>query len=59
MDKLFWVRDHKDVKDGAKQLAMAVEVKDMNVNKLFKTTKLNLRGRAKEWFKKLNFALVD
>jgi len=33
---------------------MAIEVKDLNDDKLFKITKLNLHGRAKEWFKKLN-----
>ncbi len=33
---------------------MAIEVYDLNVDKLFKTTKLNLRGRTKEKFKKLN-----
>jgi hypothetical protein len=38
---------------------MVVEVKDLNFNKLFKIAKLNLRGRAKEWFKKLNLAPAD
>jgi hypothetical protein len=38
---------------------MAVEVRDLNVNKLFKIAKLNLRGRAKEWFRRLQPALVD
>jgi hypothetical protein len=33
---------------------MAVEVRDLNANKLFKITKLNLKGKAKKWFKKLN-----
>jgi hypothetical protein len=32
---------------------MAVEVRDLNAKKLFKIAKLNLRGRAKEWFKRL------
>jgi len=32
---------------------MAAEVRDLNGNKLFKITKLNLRGHAKEWFKRL------
>jgi hypothetical protein len=31
----------------------------LNVNKLFKITKFNLRGRAKEWFKRLQPALAD
>jgi len=33
---------------------MATKVWNLNADKLFKITKLNLRGRAKEWFKKLN-----
>jgi len=32
---------------------MAAEVRDLNVDKLFKNVKLNLRGRTKEWFKRL------
>jgi hypothetical protein len=31
-----------------------VEIRDLNVDKLFKIAKLNLRRRAKGWFKKLN-----
>jgi hypothetical protein len=38
---------------------MAREVRDLNVDNLFKITKLNLRGTAKEWFKKLNLAPTD
>jgi len=38
---------------------MAAEVRDLNVNKLFKIAKLNLRGRAKEWFKKLQPVPAD
>jgi replication fork clamp-binding protein CrfC len=38
---------------------MAAEVRDLNVDKLFKITKLNLRGRAKEWFKRLQPAPAD
>jgi hypothetical protein len=38
---------------------MVAEVWDLNVDKLFKTTKLNLKGRAKEWFKKLNPTPID
>jgi hypothetical protein len=33
---------------------MVVEVQDLNATKLYKIAKLNLRGKAKEWFKKLN-----
>ncbi len=38
---------------------MAAEVRDLNGDKLFKIAKLNLRGRAKEWFKRLQPALAD
>jgi len=56
MDELFWGRDHEDVNDWAKRLTMPTEVRDMNADKLFKIVKLNLRGRAKEWFKRLQLA---
>ncbi len=59
MDELFWGRDHEDVNDWATRLAMAAEVRDLNGNKLFKIAKLNLRGRAKEWFKRLQPAPAD
>jgi hypothetical protein len=32
---------------------MAMEVRDLNARKLFKIARLNLKGRAKEWFRKL------
>jgi len=38
---------------------MAVKVRDLNADKLFKITKLNLRGRAKEWFKRLQPTPAD
>jgi len=53
MDELFWGRDHEDVNDWAERLTMAAEVRDLNADKLFKITKLNMRGRAKEWFKRM------
>jgi hypothetical protein len=59
MDELFWGQDHEDVNDWAKRLTMVVEVWDLNDDKLFKIVKLNLKGRAKEWFKKLNPAPID
>jgi hypothetical protein len=48
MDELFSGRDHEDVNDWAKCLTMASEVKDLNDDKLFKITKLNLHNKAKE-----------
>jgi len=59
MDELFWGRDHEDVNDWAERLTMAAEVHDLNADKLFKIAKLNLRGRAKEWFKRLQPAPAD
>ncbi len=34
-------------------------MRNLNVNKLFKIAKLNLRGRAKEWFRRLQPTLAD
>jgi hypothetical protein len=59
MDELFWGRDYEEVSDWAKRLTMAAEVRDLNVDKLFKIAKLNLRGRTKEWFRRLQPALAD
>ncbi len=59
MDELFWGRDHEDVNDWAERLTMAAKVRDLNVDKLFKIAKLNLRGRAKEWFRRLQPAPAD
>ncbi len=38
---------------------MAIEVRDLNADKLFKITKLNLRGKAKEWFRRLQPTPTD
>ncbi len=59
MDKLFWGREYEDVSDWAKRLTMVAEVRDLNVDKLFKIAKLNSRGKAKEWFRKLQPMPVD
>jgi hypothetical protein len=53
MDELFWGREHEDVSDWAERLTMAAEVRDLNADKLFKIAKLNLRGRAREWLRRL------
>ncbi len=59
MDDLFWGRDCEDVSDWAERLTMAAEVRDFTPDKLFKIAKLNLRGRAKEWFRRLQPAPAD
>jgi hypothetical protein len=38
---------------------MAAKVRNLNADKFFKIAKLNLRGRAKEWFKRLQPAPAD
>ncbi len=45
--------------DWAKRLTMAAEVRDLTVDKLFKIAKLNLRGRTKEWYRRLQPAPTD
>ncbi len=57
MDELFWGRDHEDVNDWAERLTMAAEVHDLTADKLFKIAKL--RGRAKEWFRRLQPVPAD
>ncbi len=59
MNELFWGRDHEDVNDWPERLTMVAEVQDLSVDKLFKIAKLNLRGRTKEWFKRMQPALAD
>jgi hypothetical protein len=59
MDELFWGQDHEDVNDWAERLTMATEMRDLIANKLFKIAKLNLRGRTKEWFKRLQPVPAD
>jgi hypothetical protein len=59
MDELFWGREHEDVSDWAERLTMAAEVRDLNADKLFKIAKLNLRGRAREWLRRLQPAPTD
>jgi len=38
---------------------MAAKVRDFNADKLFKIAKLNLRGRAKDWYRRLQPAPAD
>jgi len=59
MDELFRGKDHEDVDDWAERLSMAVEVQDLNADKFFKIAKLNLRGKAREWFRRLQPAPAD
>jgi len=56
MDEQLWGQDHDDVNDWAKRLTMVAKVQDVNVDKLFKITNLNLRNRVKKWSKRLQRA---
>jgi hypothetical protein len=44
MDELFWGRDHEDVNDWVERLTMAIEVKDLNDDKLFKICHARMHG---------------
>jgi hypothetical protein len=59
MDELFWGKDHEDVNDWAEHLTVAIEVRDLNDDKLFKITKLNLGSQAKEWSKKSTISTLN
>jgi hypothetical protein len=59
LDDLFWGREYEDITDWAERLTMAAEVRDFTLDKLFKIAKLNLRGRAKEWFRRLQPTPTD
>ncbi len=56
---MLWGRDHEDINDSANRLTMAAEVQDLNADKLFKIAKVNLKGRAKEWFMRLQPTPAD
>jgi hypothetical protein len=53
MDELLWGKEFEDVHDWVEKLEMVAEVKGIDELKLYKISKLNLRGNFKEWFKKL------
>jgi hypothetical protein len=59
MDELFWGCEHEDVTNWAERFTMTAEVRDLDAVKLFKIAKRNLRGRAREWLRKLNPAPAD
>jgi hypothetical protein len=59
MDKLFWGKEFENVLDWMEWLEMAFEVHGCDEMKLFKIAKLNLQGKAKNWFKKLQLAPSD
>jgi hypothetical protein len=59
MDEVFWGKEFEDILDWRKRLEMASKVCGYDEVKLFKIVKLNLRGKAKDWFKKLQPILTN
>lgn len=59
MDELFWDKEFKDVHDWVERVEMATEVKGINEKKLFKIGRFNLKGKLKEWFKKMTIVLTN
>ncbi len=59
MDKLFQGRELEDVHNWVERLNMAIEVRGIDEQKLFKIGRLNLKGKSKRWYKKLVDGLID
>ncbi len=59
LEDLFWGHEYEDITDWVERLTMAAEVRDLTPDKLFKIAKLNLRGRAKERFWRLQPVPTD
>ncbi len=50
MDEFFWGKDMEDIYDWTKRKKMVIEVKKLDENKFFKIAKLNLKGKARDWY---------
>jgi hypothetical protein len=59
MDELFQGKVFENVLDWTKKLKMALEVQGYDELKLFKIAMLNLQGKAKDWYKKLEPTPID
>jgi hypothetical protein len=59
MDELFWGREFEDVVDLVERLEMVAKMSNYDEIKFFKIACLSMRGKAKEWYKKLNPTLVS
>jgi hypothetical protein len=51
--------EFEDVFNWAERLQLAVEVREYDEEKFFKIAKFNLRGKATDWYRKLNPAPLD
>jgi len=59
MDELLWDEEFEDVHDWVERVEMIVEVKGINAKKLFKIGRFNLKGKLKEWFKKMAIVPIN
>ncbi len=59
MDELFWGKEFEDVTNWTERLEMATEVCGYDEIKLFKITWHNFRGKAKDWYKRINPTPTD
>ncbi len=59
MDELFWGKDMEDVFDWIKRLQMVIEVQELDEEKLFKITKLNLGGTTQDCYHRLDLTPYD
>ncbi len=59
IDELFQGREFEDVVDWVERLEMVAKVRNYDEIKLFKIACLNVRGKAKEMYKKLNPTLLN
>jgi len=54
MDELLWGKDLKDVFNWVKRLQMATKICEYDEEKFFKIVRLNLQGKAQDWYRRLN-----
>jgi predicted house-cleaning noncanonical NTP pyrophosphatase (MazG superfamily) len=59
MDELFRDKEFEDIHDWVERVEMATEVKGINEKELFKIGRCNLKGKLKEWFKKMAIVLTN
>jgi hypothetical protein len=60
MDELFLrYKEFENIHDWVEGLEITIEVRGIDELKLLKIGKLNLKGKSKEWFKKLTTIPID
>jgi hypothetical protein len=59
VDELFQGKEFEGVLDWTKKIKMASEVQGYDELKLFKIVVLNLQGKSKDWYKKLEPTPID